>query len=217
MAETSIMAGMGMGTRRIYTSSYPSPYSIEKVRDSPYPCPYPVNAEILRQNGDGFGQYPPEQVAISTSSPKDYLLSQSKYIADLFERARLTDNKIVDTPLKTCVRYSSADSVPLTDSTLYRIIVGSLVYLTMTHPNIAHVVHVICLFVSAPTTVHWSVVLRVLRYLRGTQLQSLLLSSMLSLDLRTYCDADWNGDPNDKKFTTGWCICFWWFTYIMKE
>jgi len=42
----------------ICTSPYPSLYLIEKVGDSPYPYPYPVNAGILRQNGDGFGQYP---------------------------------------------------------------------------------------------------------------------------------------------------------------
>jgi len=37
---------------------YPSPYPIEKIGDSPYPYPYPVNAGILRQNGNRFGQYP---------------------------------------------------------------------------------------------------------------------------------------------------------------
>jgi len=53
------------------------------------------------------------------SSPKGYLLSQSKYIANLFERARLTNNKIIDTPLNTSVRYSPSDDIPLADSTLY--------------------------------------------------------------------------------------------------
>jgi len=47
MTGTSIMAG-------IYSSPSPSPYPIEKIGDSPYP----VNAGIPRQNGDGFGQYP---------------------------------------------------------------------------------------------------------------------------------------------------------------
>jgi len=47
MAGTGIMAGI-----------YPSPYPIEKIGDSPYPYPYPVNAGILRQNGNRFGQYP---------------------------------------------------------------------------------------------------------------------------------------------------------------
>jgi len=42
----------------ICTSSYTSPYPIEKVGDFPYSYPYPVNAGIPRQNGDGFGQHP---------------------------------------------------------------------------------------------------------------------------------------------------------------
>jgi len=84
-------------------------------------------------------------------SSKGYILSQSKYIANLFKRARLTDNKIVDIPFETSVRYSPSDGVSLNDSTLHRTIVESLIYLIMTHPNIAHVVSQ---FVLAPTTVH---------------------------------------------------------------
>ena len=42
----------------ICTSPSPSPYPIEKIGNSPYSYPYPVNAGIPRQNGDGFGQYP---------------------------------------------------------------------------------------------------------------------------------------------------------------
>jgi hypothetical protein len=45
-------------------------------------------------------------------SPKCYLLSQLKYIADIFERPRLTDNKIVDTLIKINIRYSSSDGLP---------------------------------------------------------------------------------------------------------
>jgi len=55
MTGTSIMAGIYSSPS---PSPSPSPYPIEKIGDSPYPYPYPVNAEILRQNGDGFGQYP---------------------------------------------------------------------------------------------------------------------------------------------------------------
>jgi hypothetical protein len=64
-------------------------------------------------------------------SPRSYLLSQSKYVVDIIEWAKLTDNKTVDTPIEVNASYSSSDGLLLTDPILYRTIVGSLVYLTI--------------------------------------------------------------------------------------
>jgi hypothetical protein len=61
-----------------------------------------------------------------------------------------------------------SDGTPLADPSRYRHIVGSLVYLTVTRPDIAHEVHILSQFVSTPTSVHYEHLLRVLRYLRGT-------------------------------------------------
>jgi hypothetical protein len=97
-----------------------------------------------------------------TYSPRGYLLSQSKYIADILKWARLTDNKTVDTPIEVNARYSSSNDLPLTNPTLYRTIVGRLIYLTITHPVIAYVVHVVSQFVASSTTVHWAAVLSIL-------------------------------------------------------
>jgi hypothetical protein len=69
------------------------------------------------------------------------------------------------------------DGTPLEDPSRYRHLVGSLVYLTVTRPDIAHVVHILSQFVSAPTSVHYGHLLRVLRYLRGTQRQCLFYDS----------------------------------------
>nr|GFC24403.1 uncharacterized mitochondrial protein AtMg00810-like [Tanacetum cinerariifolium] len=84
------------------------------------------------------------------SSPKGYLLSQSKYIVDLFDHGRITDNKISDIPLDG--KYTPTDDDHLLDPSLYRMIIGSLVYLTVTRP---YVVHIVSQFLGAPTTVHW--------------------------------------------------------------
>jgi len=102
--------------------------------------------------------------------------------------------------------YSSSDGLPLTYPTLYLNIVGSLVYLTITRPGITYVVHVVNQFVASPTTVHWAAILRILRYLRGTVFQILLLLSIFFLELRVYYDVDHVSDPTNRKSVTGFCI-----------
>ncbi|GJZ64969.1 uncharacterized mitochondrial protein-like protein [Tanacetum coccineum] len=140
------------------------------------------------------------------SSPKGYILSQSKYIGDLLDRARITDKMVEDIPINAKAKYTPTDGDPLPDPCLYRTIVGSLVYLTVTHTDISYAVHIFSQFVSAPTTVHWAAVLQILRYLRGTQFQTLLFPSTSALDLRAYCDSDWAGDVVSRKSTNGFCI-----------
>ncbi|XP_026396067.1 uncharacterized protein LOC113290699 [Papaver somniferum] len=142
------------------------------------------------------------------SSPKGYLLSQSKYVSDILKKARIFDTDPVDTPLEMNARYTNTDGVFLDDPTLYRIIVGSLVYLTITRPDIAYTVHIVSKFISSPTTVHWEAAMCILRYLQGTQYQSLLFpsSSSSSFTLGGFSDAGWAGDHSDRKSTTGYCI-----------
>ncbi|KAK2966733.1 hypothetical protein RJ640_000831 [Escallonia rubra] len=61
-------------------------------------------------------------------------------------------------------------------------------------------------FVSAPRSVHWSAVVRILRYIHGTLSRGLLISSSPDLTLSAYSDADWAGDVSDRRSTTGFCI-----------
>jgi hypothetical protein len=81
---------------------------------------------------------------------KGFYLSQSKYIQDLLDRSGLTDTCIVATPMDIHLKLRPKDGTPLADPTRYRHIVGSLVYLTITRPDIAHVVHMLSQFVSTP-------------------------------------------------------------------
>ncbi|XP_028052908.1 uncharacterized protein LOC114257351 [Camellia sinensis] len=133
-------------------------------------------------------------------SPRAWLI---KYANEVIHRVRLTDTKLSDTPIELNVKLNTTDGVPLDDPTLYRELVGCLVYLTVTRPDLAYAVHVISQFVSAPRSTHWAALLRILRYLRSTIFQGLLFSSTSSLDLVAYADADWAGDVNDRKSTSG--------------
>ncbi|XP_028089138.1 uncharacterized protein LOC114289588 [Camellia sinensis] len=161
-------------------------------------------------------------IEVATSST-GYLLFQTKYAHDILSRANLTDDNIVDTPFELHAKFSTSDGVPLEDPTLYRELVGYLVYLTVTRPDISYAVHILNQFVSVPRSTHWAVLLRTLRYLRGTLLQCLLLSASSDLTLRAYVDADWVGDIFDRKSTSGLCVFLgdslisWKNKFVIKE
>uniref|UniRef100_A0A2N9I2A6 Reverse transcriptase Ty1/copia-type domain-containing protein n=1 Tax=Fagus sylvatica TaxID=28930 RepID=A0A2N9I2A6_FAGSY len=141
-----------------------------------------------------------------TSSSDGYYLSQAKYAFDLLSKAGLTDSKTVSTPLELNVKLNTTDGEPLSDATLYRQLVGSLIYLTVTRPDLAYAVHLVSQFMSAPRSTHYAAVLRILRYIKGTLFHGLHFSAQSSLELRAYADADWAGDPTDRRSTTGYCF-----------
>jgi hypothetical protein len=84
-----------------------------------------------------------------SSTPEGFFLSQEKYIHDLLDRASLTDHRTTETPMELNVHLTLTDGEPLEDPTRYRHIVGSLVYLGVTRPDISYYVHILSQFISA--------------------------------------------------------------------
>ncbi|XP_019051688.1 PREDICTED: uncharacterized protein LOC109114072 [Nelumbo nucifera] len=138
--------------------------------------------------------------------PSGIFCGQAKYTTDFVSRVGLTDTKTVNTPVEPNAHFSTTDGTPLSDCTLYRQLVGSLIYLTVTHPDIAYVVHIVSQFMSAPRTTHYATMLRIIRYVKGTLFHRLHYSSYFSLHLIAYSDVDWAGDPTDRRSTTGYCF-----------
>ena len=123
-------------------------------------------------------------LSLEVSSSADcYYLTQAKYTSDLISRASITDSKIVDTPIEYNSRLNSHDSKSLSDATLYRLLVGNLIYLTITRPDISYAFHVVSQFMVAPRSSHYAAVLRIFRYLKGTIFDGLHFSSYSSLTL----------------------------------
>jgi hypothetical protein len=117
-------------------------------------------------------------LGLEISSYSDgYYLTHAKYISDLLSWANLTDCTTVDMPIELNVRLNLHDGKPLRDFTLYRHLVGSLVYLIITRPNISYVVHQVSQFMAAPCSTHFSTVLRILHYLKETLFHGLHFSS----------------------------------------
>ena len=86
-----------------------------------------------------------------TSTSDGIFISQEKYTQDLLSRAALTDHRTVDTPMELGVHLRPTVGVPLADPTRYCQLVGSLVYLGITRPDITHSFHILSRFVLAPT------------------------------------------------------------------
>ena len=83
----------------------------------------------------------------------------------------------------------------MSNPSLYRRLVGSLVYLTITHLDISNAVHQMSQYLSAPRSTHYAAVLRILRYLKGTLFHGLFYSALSPLILGAFSDADWAGSP----------------------
>ena len=92
----------------------------------------------------------------------------------------------------------------LVDPTMYKQLIGSLLYLVHTKPNICYAVSALSRFMAEPRQRHWVVGKHILRYLRGTIAHGLKYTSSGGILLHGYADSDWARSPIDKKSTTGY-------------
>jgi hypothetical protein len=122
-------------------------------------------------------------------------LSQRKYILDLLKRANMLGAKPISSPMSSSTSLSAFSGAPFSDPSLYRSIVGSLQYLSLTRPDVSYAVNKVCQFMHRPTVLHWAAVKRLLRYLKQTLSHGLLIRRQSSLHLHAFSDSDWAGCP----------------------
>lgn len=85
----------------------------------------------------------------------------------------------------------------------YRLVYGSLIYLSFTQPELAYVVHILAQFMQQPHQEHWEAALRVVCYLIGCSGLGILLSFACDLSLSGWCDSDWTSYPLTRRSLTG--------------
>ncbi|XP_025677945.1 uncharacterized mitochondrial protein AtMg00810-like [Arachis hypogaea] len=98
----------------------------------------------------------------------EMLLCQTKYIQDLLSKAGMRDAKAVPTPMVSSLKLSAHGEDVHQNPALYRSIVGSLQYATITRPEITFAVNKVSKFMHTPLQSHWKAVKRILQYLTGT-------------------------------------------------
>jgi hypothetical protein len=141
-----------------------------------------------------------------TRTPTSLHLSQKQYLLDVLSRAGMRDCHPVSTPIDTHSKLSATAGSLFPDPTLYRSLAGALQYTTLTRPEISYAVQQICLHMHAPRDSHFSLIKRVLRYLKGTLDHGLTLHRSSTNSLVAYSDADWVGFPDTRRSTSGYCI-----------
>ncbi|XP_015169201.1 uncharacterized mitochondrial protein AtMg00810-like [Solanum tuberosum] len=132
-------------------------------------------------------------------------LNQSKYAAELLAKTEMTLSKAIATPLAQ--KHGLHEAVgSLVDASLYKMIVGSLQYLTLTRPDITHPVKLASQFMQSPNTEHLQGVKRILRYIKSTLHFGLRIISQSPCRLYGYSDADWGGCTTTRRSTTCYSI-----------
>ena len=155
----------------------------------------------------------------ATSTTDGLFISQLKYAQDILIRAQLLDSKPVHTPMIVS-QHLTSDGLAFSDPTLYRSLVGAFQYLTITRPDIAHVVGSVGQFLHAPTVDHFLTIKRILRYVKGTlHLGLTFRPSAAPGALVAYSNADWAGCPDTRRSTlaTLFVLVIIWFLGVLKS
>jgi hypothetical protein len=142
-------------------------------------------------------------IEVSRSSRGIYL-SQRKYVLDLLSETGMSGCRPALTPIEKNHRLTSESGEPV-DREQYQRLVGRLIYLSHTRPDIAFAVSVVSQFMHNPKTHHMDAVNRIIRYLKGCPGRGLLYKSCGNLKIECYTDADWAGSLDDRRSTSGYC------------
>eukprot|EP00253_Pinus_taeda_P031842 PITA_31842 len=130
-------------------------------------------------------------------------LSQTKYLKQILKKYGMDDSKPICTPMVTRCNLSENDETAAVHQPTYRSMIGSLLFLIGTRPDIMHAVRMVGRFQGNPKETHLQAIKRIFKYLQGTKNYRLWYPRDADLTLHAYIDADWAGSVDERKSTSG--------------
>lgn len=139
-------------------------------------------------------------------SPQGISLCQRKYTLDLLKETGMSGSKPAAFPIPQQHRLSLDCGEPLKDPSQYRRLIGRLIYLTISRPDITYAVQLLSQFMQRPCLPHLDAAHHVIRYLKNSPGQGLFFPSNSDFQITAYCDADWASCPMSRRSITGYYI-----------
>lgn len=147
-------------------------------------------------------------LAMKVDFPNEHTItfSQRKYINDVLDRFGMSNCNPLSTPssmtrLTSDMSPKSPDEVRAMQDVPYRQLVGSLMYVLQTRPDVAYSVQQCARFMHNPGQQHWIAAKRILRYLKGTIDHNLTFDTSAPLSLYVHVDSDWGGDETRRSLS----------------
>ncbi|KAF5468920.1 hypothetical protein F2P56_013028 [Juglans regia] len=114
--------------------------------------------------------------------------------------------KSVATPLTTIEKLKKEDGAKEADAAAYRSLIGSLLYLAATRPDIMYATSLLSRFMQCPSQIHFGAAKRVLRYIQGTKDFGIWYKPSSHSTLTGFTNSDWAGSVDDMRSTSGYCF-----------
>ncbi|XP_021761150.1 uncharacterized protein LOC110725982 [Chenopodium quinoa] len=139
-------------------------------------------------------------------SKHGFYVCQRKYALDIISETGLLGAKPTDFPMVRNHKLALAEGKEFADGERYRRLIGRLIYLVVTRPDLAYSVHILSQFMQCPKEEYWEAALRVVRYLKKCLGQGILLRSDSAIQLEGWCDSGWASCPLTRRSLTGWFV-----------
>jgi len=134
------------------------------------------------------------------------VLNQRKYCLDLISETGMLGCKPTPTPFDPSIKLHVDEGALLPNPSSFRRLIGRLLYLTNTRPDISFVVQQLSQFVSSLREPHMQQALRIIRYLKNAPGYGLLYKSNTSFQIQAFSDSDWATCATTRRFISGYCV-----------
>ena len=142
-------------------------------------------------------------------SHKGISVSQRNYTLDLLKETGMLGCKPTITPMDPSSKAQMEEEETLADKGRYQRLVGKLIYLSHTRPDIGYAVGIVSRYMNNPTRKHLEAVFRILQYLKRNPRKGLFFGKNAERGVEIFTDADWAGSISDRRSTTGYCTFVW--------